>query len=140
MTNAVNMPPSSTAHKKAWIVVADGRTARVYEEDAEHGLRLIDKMICTRDHHHLHHVQPQGQSIAPDDAAFIQEVGKWLKDHADNGKFESFAFVADAGFIPHLESGFGASFDGKMTRHIAQGFDNLSDDAVTEKLCNIMYF
>ncbi|MDF3024223.1 MAG: hypothetical protein K0R10_1584 [Alphaproteobacteria bacterium] len=128
-----------SAAKKAWIVVASGHTARIYEEDSARGLRLIDKIICTRGgklRHQLSHMEEAG----PDDAAFVREVGEWLKEHADKGMFESFAVVAEHKMLTHLKAGFGSGFEEKMARHIDYGLEEANDAAVTEKLCNIMYF
>ncbi len=139
MPNKEKQTPLSTADKKAWIVVASGHTARIYEEDSARGLRLIDKIICTRGGQ-LRHKLSHKEDVGPDDAAFVREVGEWLKGHADKGMFESFAVVAEHKMLTHLKAGFGSGFEGKMARHIDYGLEDANDAAVTEKLCNIMYF
>lgn len=138
MTKAKKSPEPKEA-EKIWVVVADGRRARVFRRKSTGGLELLDQMVSTRGHQ-IKHEQPQGETLNPGDAAFIKEVGDWLHGHAEGGAFDKFVLVAASKILPHYRDSFGEPLRARMTREVEKDIAHREDSEVCKELCDIMWF
>lgn len=124
---------------RTWVVVADGRQARVFRKDKSGAMELLDKIVSTRDHH-LKHNPPHIDAIHPDDAAFIREVGGWLEDHSEGGSFDKFVLVASPRHLPHFKKAFSKPLQARMGAEVDKELAHLEDHAVCKELCDMMWF
>lgn len=130
--------PAADKNLQTWVVVADGRKARVFKRGEDGKLELLDRITSTRDHH-LQHKPQHMAAIHPDDAAFISEVGDWLVHHSESGSFDKFTLVASSGMLPHFRKSFSAPLHKRMMREIDKDIAHLEDVEVCKELCDIMW-
>jgi protein required for attachment to host cells len=120
MTKSIKKPdadPDGALSERSWIVVADGRKARVFRKDTQGSWELLDQIISTRDHH-LKHKPPHIDSIHADDAAFIREVGVWLEEHAGSDSFDKFVLMATPKHLPHFRQSFSEPLQARLHKEI----------------------
>jgi protein required for attachment to host cells len=131
--------PAADVSEQTWVVVADGRKARVFRREKSGELELLDQIISTRDHH-LKHKPPHIDAIHPDDAAFIKEVGEWLALHCDSDAFDHLVLVASPKNLPYFRQSFSQPLQARLKAELDKDIAHLEDHEVCKELCDIMWF
>lgn len=91
---------SVSIDQHAWIVVADGHSARVFENQGQQGAISLKETETLTPHNLLGEgpsgSRPQGDSQRDtDEATFAKQLAHWLNEHALKKSFAQLVLVAD---------------------------------------------
>lgn len=123
----------------AWIVVADGHSARVFENEGRDGaIELKD----------IHHVtpknllsegpsgsRPQGDSPRDtDEATFAKQLAHWLLEHAQKKAYEQLVLVADPKTLGQMRPQLHKEVTDRMVHELPKTLTTSSLDDITRSI------
>ena len=126
--------PAKKPASRTWIVVANGRTAKIYKKH-DVGMEAVGKVLNKKAHqHHTSFLHKNPDHLH--DPAYLQELVTWLDEAAAGDHFDEFILVAAPQTREYLRNTLSQSMLTRMTSEVDKDLADFEDHDIHKELCD----